>query len=384
MALKSIIEYSPKAALDVCINKYPSILPWSVSLALEQHDSRDFHYYHYLGGIMHNHVDSRQEKHLVHEWLRLMMLQTDVPQDCFRAEGKKLAQSQGHKIHWKQEDIFNRVIEEADNYASEPRFLIKLFKDYGYWSGVITLLKKLKSRRSEMELASLYLYLGELKDLAAHIDGRTELWKATVTVMAEKIPSFWHPITIKSLFTEMALQLGGFQALPLLQILNEKNLAYSIPPEVYGHVNKTEKLASEQSAIAHEILVSLDSYLWSKRSDVLSPQLALLVDSELKVGEGNNVEEMESNEEQEKSLLDSLLQEGLDFEEDIPSYLEDPLVHWGVQGRLSQCALCSLQIFSEPELATTTFRCGHIFHTQCIPAKVCPICVQSKLTTLFD
>lgn len=53
---------------------------------------------------------------------------------------------QGHKIHWKQEDIFNRVIEEADNYASEPRFLIKLFKDYGYWSGVITLLKKLKSR----------------------------------------------------------------------------------------------------------------------------------------------------------------------------------------------------------------------------------------------
>lgn len=78
------------------------------------------------------------------------------------------------------------------------------------------------------------------------------------------------------------------------------------------------------------------------------PFCSILLISCLKVGEGSNVEEMESNEEQEKSLLDSLLQvifmflgtrwvpdvllqEGLDFEEDIPSYLEDPLVHWGVQ-----------------------------------------------------
>lgn len=45
-----------------------------------------------------------------------------------------------------------------------------------------------------------------------------------------------------------------------------------------------------------------------------------------------------------------------------------------------QCSVCSrpctttATITTTTATATTTFACGHVFHTDCLTGKVCPVC----------
>ena len=178
----------------------------------------------------------------------------------------------------------------------------------------------------------------------------------------------------------MALQLGGLRALSM--VLNHPKSGghalgtskdtdkWALPISVYLRYTKAEGYLQKKAEITGDIVSILDSYLWSKRSDVLSPALRALVEHEIESSSGN------SGSGGDKLDL-AIDRDWADLDRTVPQepVLEDPAINWGVPTRMAAiCKVCNLKLTDCQNEAVVIFPCGHAFHAKCVPERACPLC----------
>lgn len=191
------------------------------------------------------------------------------------------------------------------------------------------------------------------------------------------------PIAIEDLLAEMALQLGSLRALSM--VLNHPKGGgralgaaadsdkWALPISLYLRYTKAEEYVQKKAEITADLVSILDSYLWSKRSDVLSPALRALVEHEIEMNSSNGGSGGKIDLEIDRDWAD------LDRAAPQPPVLEDPAINWGVPTRMAgTCAVCTLKFTDCQNEATVVFPCGHAFHAKCVPEGACPLCFYAS------
>lgn len=124
------------------------------------------------------------------------------------------------------------------------------------------------------------------------------------------------------------------------------------------------------------MVVALDSYLWSKRSDELAPELRAIVENEAKAKSSSTASSSGADAGRQRSGGGDATPSSA---QPLHPTLEDPLVHWGTLSRMAgaRCPCCTLPL-SAAVGGVAVFRCGHSFCTTCVPENACPLCYTAR------
>lgn len=380
VVIAPLMQLNPELTIPLCAKKFPVVQPWNVRTAVQPLPDGDRLFLDYLDKLMNPEftteatMDARATPGLVHEWVELLLRNVTAPAGLFRPAagqdtlGRTTPSSQGLHVSWPRDTTFRQVIDCPDIFSYDSAVLARLFHEAGYWHGVLTLLERLEStEEQEKQLLSLYLHLGEIDKLSYHISGDERCWNSVLDLMAKKDAVYWQPITFEAIFVQMGLQLGSLRALSIGFDHPEKNDTWQIPVDLYSRFCKAEEYSAQQSSLAKEIVVALDCHLWSKRSDLISPQLRTVVEREVQG----------QLEVDDKSIALASRAATLSGSS---TTLEDPCVHWGVPVKIAgtRCPCCTLLLAESGQGTTLVFRCGHAFHTSCVSEDACLVCFAER------
>lgn len=139
----------------------------------------------------------------------------------------------------------------------------------------------------------------------------------------------------------------------------------AIPTEINLRFIKAQEIRRKQMLVRRQMLDALDSHLWSRRPTEVTPQLKSIIDSEI------------------SGQLDRNPYVNMRNESFTPSYtrspkaqlMSEPLSNWGALTSQTNtcCPLCTLSL-TDVHGEMAVFRCGHSFHTCCVPEQACPVC----------
>lgn len=159
-----------------------------------------------------------------------------------------------------------------------------------------------------------------------------------------------------------------------INILQECDLSAddSLPVNFFQTAIFSAFINRQQRNLTHNLLEKLDSYLWTKKSNCLMPQLQFATSKE-KQSKNSPVKTQDT-----LSLISSLSGTSATS----LRYIEDTECHWGVKTKLVRnCRCCNLPLtetVSHVEPGILVFDCSHCFHKVCLSNKECMLC-QCKL-----
>lgn len=209
------------------------------------------------------------------------------------------------------------------------------------------------------------VYVGDLDALVRAAGSSVAHWTHALTMLSRESPEYWGALTVGAVATKMAIAVGTTATLDCVASLG---LDAAMGPEAAVRLLKARALEKEQSTLAREVLESLDSFLWSKRSDDVPLPLQLMMDAEL-ASNGGPLEAAVPNDLESSAFL-----------------LTAPMQHWGCQAKVATedfCPLCRQPLVAMVE-QLQVYPCGKVYCNTCRPAAdacACSRCLKSERLT---
>lgn len=194
----------------------------------------------------------------------------------------------------------------------------------------------------------------------------------------------------------MAMSLGSSQCLQVLnQFVNNitaenENAVFNLNPDMYRKLSDLAQSEITQNKLKHDLLESVDSYMWSEKSNALSlPVRAVLQCSAMPQNKDT------SNKwvmDQMQNSFRIIKANSLNFEHGASArYLEDSSLHWGIEIQGKQpCPRCRLPLYCPPGSANAqfsksdiiVFKCGHAYHRACCTSEACVKCHAKNFSSI--
>ncbi|KAK3581472.1 hypothetical protein CHS0354_031798 [Potamilus streckersoni] len=399
--INRLFASNPARAVELCSKEPSSVSPLDVLYLCQLYSKLDTEFLHQY--MLHR-LKQRTSTHIRSEvvlqvcehptvrcrWFEILLSSTELPEHILW-DDKRNPSAFSHKITWKHQDLLESILEQYGTNNQEQ--LMKTCHKYGYWRGSLRLLKQ---ERCLKEMFTLIIHLADIQLLSTDSDiglipKSTEEWQEILQLFSElnenKLPDrnagnellkthLSDQITWESLGFLLVRQLGSSLAVDLLQKFDIPQLA--LTPRFYRACVLAELVQTQQRQVLHSLLEKIDTYLWARKSTILSPKLLYAVTKE-KQQKGKS----DIDKEQTDALQD-LFSDLKEQKQQLPwQVAEDPDCHWGVNAKVnSTCPCCGIHLresVSHTEPGDIIFPCGHAFHRFCVPEKECLLCFASSL-----
>ncbi|XP_031548759.1 Hermansky-Pudlak syndrome 5 protein homolog [Actinia tenebrosa] len=396
--LVNLYELSGRETLMTCVRMYPDVLPWEVMEICRHGMSRDpqtsaQYFVYYIDQLLRWGVDVRERRtqkistlcsdlEFTRNWFHSALIASnpDGQRHCHCG----LPRSGSHKLPWKQEEQLQQLLDVVcqRRVISEMSVFLDICWRHGYWAGVLRLFAAMNHRNP---IIQVIVSLGDMANLDTDKPwGPTpqclDEWKTLLVLVASKTSqnqqhacsvikdSDWSPDINWENVVHLALKrLGASRLVPLLQEVPYQEM--SLPVNFYHKCIMGIVIEKEQGNLIHQMLTKMDTYFWSKRAGVLTPEMNY-----------QRIQEQESKPRKDGSVasITSLSR---------VKTIEDAATNWGVNIHLADavCPVCTLQLgeqVSTSNQGLLVFECGHVFHRLCVPERACVVCFHQNLKTL--
>ncbi|KAL3842655.1 hypothetical protein ACJMK2_020645 [Sinanodonta woodiana] len=399
--INRLFASNPARAVELCSKEPSSVSPLDVLYLCQLYSKPDTEFLHQY--MLHR-LKQRTSAHIRSEvvlqvcehptvrnrWFEILLSSTDLPQHILW-DDKRNPSAFSHKVTWKHQDLLESILEQYGTNNQEQ--LLKSCHKYGYWRGSLRLLKQEGCLK---EMFILILHLADIQLLSIDSDiglipRSTEEWLEILQLFSElnesKLPErnagnellktyVSDQITWENLGFLLIRQLGSSLAVDLLQKFDVPQLA--LTTKFYRACVLAELVQTQQRQILHSVLEKIDTYLWARKSAILSPKLMYAVTKEKQQKGKADIDKEQTD------VLQNLFSVLKNQKEQLPwQVAEDPDCHWGVNAKInSTCPCCGIHLresVSHTEPGDIIFPCGHAFHRFCVPEKECLLCFVSSL-----
>mmetsp|Transcript_23328 Transcript_23328/g.69910 ORF Transcript_23328/g.69910 Transcript_23328/m.69910 type:complete len:1413 (-) Transcript_23328:45-4283(-) len=366
--LPTLVEFNYDRALQLCASKFPQLRPWyfraSVGLSGERLQRAMLHYYDCLleprGGMRASEmVAARNDPAIVSDWVEaLLQDEAPSPRDLFRTNAggaltEHAAGGSNALLLWKRHASVMRVLKPSEGFAFDPDDLVAVFRKRGFWPGVIALFDSKRDtadltpadRRSFVETC---VHVGDIVALERAAGCGVAEWRYALDMIRVE-PTAWAPLTVADVVSRMAVMVGTadtFRAVEHCELMGAAGSTTAL------RLLKAHTLEGEQAAAAREVLESVDSFLWSKRSDDVPLPLQLVIDAEAQANSPSFKPPSTALDLEASSCL-----------------LAAPMQHWGCQTRVAVddlCPECHQPLVGAVE-QLQVYRCGRVSCNTCRP-----------------
>ncbi|XP_070544485.1 BLOC-2 complex member HPS5-like [Ptychodera flava] len=404
--MNRLYKTDPDLAVKFCVDQYPTIAPWEVSILCSQGDDCRPLFMSYVKQLLESRKretviaglcsDSWVKGHLVD-----CLLSQDAPEDPTKLACQcGMPRPGSYKFTWINTEIIDAIITSTSTPEHKEK-LLSTFEKFRYWDGYVTLgchvLPKTTWLEYLVQMADIDLLENAIRDPAKvnfTIDGWMLLLKLFNQFYQCKVDKTWtyyclqcrktvepyvcdppSPPTLAwgSLAELLLKSTNASTALELLQSVDIPHNA--LPGEFYNACILSSVIQRHQRDLANCMLEKIDSYLWSKRVNVVHSSVLNHALTEMKQLAPFTGPERDTNVYLQRPLCKQTL-ETLDVS------LEDADTHIGVLVQIdSECHLCGLlltRLDLHMDCSVIVGRCGHAFHKRCLPSKACPVCYASS------
>ena len=305
----------------------------------------------------------------------------------------------------------------TQDYVFDAALVIELFSNFGYWKGFVTLVRSIEEEQGSIyraRLAEVLYCLGDRQLLSLHPWTR-EVWIMILELATSR--AALQTLSPDDVLRMLIMQCGAEEALAVVSSL--------VPTPVLsqnfldGCVAAAHALFDYQNSI-RQSLSKIDSYLWTQRPAALHPSVTMVLDEESKAslppmqfipngsvawnnsymsGSGSNQNVLGTSAPSTvMAVIGSTVNASTIGSASAPisgsstpfpttSYsldetLEDHGAHWGTVISLEDnCRVCE-GLLRESRASLTAFKCGHIYHADCVPEDACPSCFHRQCASL--
>jgi hypothetical protein len=204
-------------------------------------------------------------------------------------------------------------------------------------------------------------------------------------------------ISLERIVSIMCMVEGSAQTLQILKDCSSTSYCETLNATMYRKICESAKVEAKQNKLKHELLETVDSYMWSEKEIMISPQVRSIL-SQTITDKSSSSESLKRNVQQLSHLYTSFKllsneqkkNDGmkLSFEHDrsLPRFNEDWSTHWGIEissDNSHRCSVCRLPIKERKGSEIVVFNCGHAFHNTCVHIGACVICQDESFDSLL-
>lgn len=415
--VEPLLALHPFSTTDYCASAYPQVLPWNLSLLLEDgaafagcaaEKRQELHtaVLQYLLAMLFREEACRADASLVHAVVRQCLAFGAPARGLLVASaveaGEELPRA-GALLHarWPfAESVVGIVrhparfayefgeVERACSEAGHFAALLELFRVHGFLLRGVELSMRLDDLASFEALAPLMLAEHEwqftlekwveVQEVRAGQRQRQSLRGGGGGGAAEEAAL---QVTREVLVRHMVPCVGSLAAVSCLEACHQ--FAGELPPSLYSDLIRGSRIAMQQEELIPKMVDVTSQYLWKTRGSSLSDQLLHVRDLE----QGNDgTSKLASAHDRFPAAERLRLPEAALIDRTVghEAWLEASAGQWGSFSRLvrGDCPTCTLplRLFVSPSV--TVFRCGHGFHRHCVPENACRLCFS--LPSLLD
>jgi hypothetical protein len=406
LVLPELAFLVPKAAVAMCLEQYPALRPWQV---------QEFSYsiktfLKYLKRLMETKPKCREDTALVINWFLLMLYDRTPPRDELMSpeDGRPLPRSD--KLQWRHFTRLMSVIDQSRGNATVTEALTRACREAGFWPGLLRLHTNRGALQCALDIAIDTDDWDSFERLLT-LGHSVSLWQSALErVFANAMVNPAASVGVTRSVELMLARAGPIATTEVISAIPGGSGA--LTPEAMRSIIRVGRISLvDQPAVVRSLLSTVDSYLWSKRPWVSSPQLRAVADLETSGREGAvkvaalpflTTPEQQSGGGQQ---LQQKLVPAFDMTPLQISYEEAGASHWGVaygSPSSSTCVFCSLPLVMADESAALLLRpgmsassksivssnivifprCGHAYHQSCLGTDACVQCLKANLTSL--
>ncbi|XP_060604075.1 BLOC-2 complex member HPS5-like [Ruditapes philippinarum] len=386
--ISNLFHSKPDSVVDICVRCHPSVHPLDVMYMCRYHQvAMETVFKQYMVLVTLNENSSLRKQVLMdignHKDTCVVLLEMLLSEDNDTSavmDENGCPRCMGHRVKRKNEILIDQLINNIQA-ARDQQIVLEILRKHGYWVGVLKLLKKIGRGSDHLDLV---LQLGDIDLLTGHNElGYVPLsvpdWQRVLATY-QQINQAGNQtsqevscdcsklITWNNLAILLVRNVGPEEAISLLE---KQNLLEGVlSKEFYQVCLLSGMVQKQQRSVLHSMLEKVDSYLWSYRPIVVTPQVQYLAVSEKKMHSG---ESTGSNTDLLHSMANSIKEKEVS-----ETSVEDPECHWGIENKINLlCPCCYISLketVSHEEPGVLIFKCGHGFHKLCLPKKECMVC----------
>lgn len=337
------------------------------------------------------------------EWMRCVLehhpptTNGDTPILKCQSCGKPMPGSHLHPWPFGRELL--QVLDIFGSSDQDSSIVSKLCHDNGFWPGLLLLLRKRQEKEKHLETLLLLddgRLLSNSHPLGCLPEDMTQWSLFLNQLMNRRLPQ--HPSSGECLHCgsqgssvdpdkpcRLTLDLATrrmllvFRPAQVLRLLRSLRIPIGrLSSTTYRATILTHLINAQQNILSHSMLARLESYLWSRRSIAIPPQVWKVLE-----------EEKSARTEKNSPLTSESPSTPLELRQRYLRYLEEPENHWGVSTQLQRsCPLCGIPLCSHMPSGSSVSKvtgvtvgsCGHAFHSNCVgqTAAPCPICIDRR------
>ncbi|XP_013390799.1 uncharacterized protein LOC106159140 isoform X3 [Lingula anatina] len=424
-----LFQLSPTKTLDFCAEDQKYVSPIDVLYMCQDHSKYPQHLIHYVNRCLED-LPPRQRKAAIKSmckdrdfylsWIQCLLVTDGASKEHMQCSCG-MPRPGAHLFKWTQDT----VISEAQKHGGCDQEVHQIFKEQGYWLGYLQLCDKTResTRREAIEIVLQlgdeqllhhghklgcyprtnrdWEYVFHLKELQNCPSGNTpdtmnahgplcvkckDVLLLDSNTSATNAPTHligWSPtVTWENLARLLVRSVGGAKALDLLGTFKIPDGTLSVA--FLQNTLCTTVLHQQQRLLVHNILETVDTYLWSQKPTHVAPQVLFAIEEEkICIASRSRGEEVHLNEALQAFLVLGRQFTDVSSRTDSKHWLEEPEGHWGVHTVITGvCAVCELPLKEQVSIAEPgllVFDCGHSFHKKCLPEQACMLCLEDNL-----
>ncbi|XP_006811585.1 uncharacterized protein LOC102809991 [Saccoglossus kowalevskii] len=377
-------------ALDCCIHGYPLVHPSEVLRFCAEYDnSQDLivQYLHKINGCEKRDqilADLCKDCEVRGQLLEYLLSHNTTENKSLLSCDCGMPRPEANQYIWPNEETMKTII-KSTVLSDHKEHILSICKKYSYWFGFITLSRHNLSKTDWLsyivQLADVHLVHHLLTEISlSSVEWKLILelfqkmyqtdndnaWKyvclhcGTTLLTSNQVVN--RTLTWQSL-AELLVKYTGIQtSLELLQQVQVPENSLSV--EFFQNCIFSATIDYHQRIIVHGILEKIDTYLWSKRTNLLHSSLMYSAMKEMRQSIAPSVGQMH---DLTKANCDSL-----------QLTMEETDIHWGISSKIDRdCVICGVSLSNpihQMDSSVLVAKCGHIFHRRCLPGMICIIC----------
>jgi hypothetical protein len=391
LTMRRLYESNEASFVSFCVDNYPFIEPWEVAAVCHMDgdipDIRDpSTYSQYLNDLFKvHHINTNafvSNGELLVESITCLLSFPPDSESIIDEHGQPLVHS--HLIEWPYQTGLTSLTafckELLGGREDKILHIQEIYKTNGFWIGYLEICLLLKKDTevfqilSKLQNSSLFH-----KTINRSCFRATSIsWHRFVSLLLSTDMSVERShdernvsetmedeLTWEDVVKEMVKHIGIKEAMSVLESID---LPMALNGILHDLLINVTSITRQQKVIAHNLLETLDHYLWKPRPASMGPSLLTVYQKEeegleAKVDEATPPEVMSPSPEAQPAIDDL--------------FMEDSNSHWGLRSNTIKCASCDQSILlksTSKEQGGVAFQCGHVYHRYCLPEQACIIC----------
>lgn len=370
--LPKIFDLDFEVAIDISVASYPVILFSDVKEMLQGKHKDE--YIKYLIRLHDTKVDCHSDRQFMHQFVEHLIYSMDSTQNLEKEEEYSI--------------LLSSIIRDlAKNELNiEPKFLEMLLAKYQIDNHLL----EFYSSFGQKDILSLYIQSNNFDLITTYMESNPTIdnW----TLLMRLVHDSQDPKVKKNLSSSFIIDLmcRCLNSSQILQILSEniELLQNDYEPETYRKICQLAEYEKKQSQLNHDILETVDSYMWTQKDIPVNSHTQAILDYLPKQFRNSDYSVLDYMKygigiiQQDSTILN--VKSAFEYS-NIQNYTEDCATPWGivVDSKNVRCPGCNLKIIStQQSKQSVVFNCGHVYHQECCHHNnyVCGVCLEKNFS----